>query len=204
MPHLRSVAVLLGGLSVLVAPLVQVGSFIIELMNGRELTTSHVWEEGDELKFDASQGTAGIPETLVKRVRTADRVHHDQVSRRAVASSAPDAHASTTEGPSATSEHHGAKARQARGQGSLQQSTQEKGGARLQEWDANAYHEQKAKLMSQLDEANKTYLAASGARNPDTKKAALDEMRGYSKQFYALADEVKEKKGGTLPAWWNE
>jgi hypothetical protein len=204
MPHLRSVALVLGCLSVLVAPLAQAGSFIIELTNGRELLTSHVWEEGDEVKFYASQGAAGIPKALVKRIRTADRVRHDQVSRSTLAPSASDSHASTTDGPSATSGQHGTAARQERGQGSLQQSTQEKGEARRHQGDVNAYREQKARLMSQLDEANKAYLAASGARNPDAKKAALDEMRGYSRQFYALADEVKAKHGGTLPAWWNE
>ena len=70
--------------------------------------------------------------------------------------------------------------------------------------EAHAYRERKATLMSQLDEANKTYLAASGARNPEAKRAALQEMRAYSKQFYALADEVKATHGGTLPAWWHD
>ena len=88
MPYLARVALVLGCISVFVAALAHAGSFIIELTNGREMTTSHVWEEGDEIKFYASQGTAGIPKALVKRIRTADRVHHDQVSRSALASSA--------------------------------------------------------------------------------------------------------------------
>jgi hypothetical protein len=204
MPYLASVALVLGCMSVFITPLAQAGSFIIELTNGRELLTSHVWEEGDEVKFYASQGTAGIPKALVKRIRTADRVRHDQVSRSTLAPSASDSHASTTDESSARGGQHATEARQAGAHGASQQNTPASAEARRHQGEANAYREQKARLMSQLDEANKTYLAASGARNPDAKKAALEEMRGYSKQFYALADEVKAKHGGTLPAWWND
>jgi hypothetical protein len=204
MPHLTCVALMFGCLSLVVAARAQAGAFIIELTNGREMVTSRVWEEGDELKFAVSQGTAGVPKALVKRIRTDDLVRHDQVSRRGLAPSAPEAQASTADGRSATSGPHGAVAHPERSQGTAHQHTHEKGEARLPPGDANAYREQKAKLMSQLDGANKTYLAASGARNPEAKQAALEEMRAHSKQFYALADEVKAKHGGILPAWWND
>ncbi len=204
MPYLTSVALVLGCMSVLVASLAQAGSFIIELTNGREMITSHVWEEGDEIKFYASQGTAGIPKALVKRIRTADRVHHDQVSRSALAPVPLILMRPRLTGHPPRADSTGLKRARSEARVHSQQNTPANGEARRHQGEANAYREQKARLMSQLDEANKTYLAASGARNPDAKKAALDEMRGYSKQFYALADEVKEKNGGTLPAWWNE
>jgi len=61
-----------------------------------------------------------------------------------------------------------------------------------------------ADLMSQLTVATEKYLQASGAKNPGAKQQTLQHMRDSSKRFYALADEVKQKKGGTLPTWWNE
>ncbi len=59
-------------------------------------------------------------------------------------------------------------------------------------------------LTSELDAATNTSLAASAARNPDAKKAALDYMRAYCKKISELGDEVKKKNGGVLSDWWNE
>jgi hypothetical protein len=204
MQPLRHIALLVTCLSLWVTPLAQAGSFIIELTNGREMHTSHVWEEGDELKFYAPQGTAGVPKALVKRIRPDDHARPDQVSRRALALRVPEAPTSTSDASSAMNDLPAAPAGEAPGQGAPPQTTPEQGQAKLSAKDVQAYQEQKAKLRSQVDEANHTYLAASGARDPAAKQAALQEMRASAKQFYALADEVKAKYGGTLPAWWHD
>ena len=75
---------------------------------------------------------------------------------------------------------------------------------KVEEGDSPSDREQQSTLMSQLNAATEKYLHASGARDLAAKQQALTDMRDYSKRIYALGDEVKEKHGGTLPAWWDE
>lgn len=50
--------------------------------------------------------------------------------------------------------------------------------------EAQSYHAKKVMLMGQLDDATKTYLEASEAREPDAKKAALDRDAGLLQEAY--------------------
>jgi hypothetical protein len=150
-------------------------SWVIELTNGRAITASRVWEEGDDLKFAMTHGSAGVSKALVKRVTSATK--------------------------RATSEHD---IRQAAGQGSSPQAATEDGVMQSQKSTSQADREQKLALTTQLADARKKYLEAMVARNPSAEQEALENMQAVYKQIYALADAVKAKHEGALPAWWNE
>src|SRR5882724_13190593 len=52
--------------------LVWAASYQIQLKNGNEIKTSHYWEEGDEIKFYAYGGVAGVQKGLVSSVTTSN------------------------------------------------------------------------------------------------------------------------------------
>jgi hypothetical protein len=175
MNNARKLVLVIGLMMFWLSSLAHATSVIIELTNGREITTTHVWEEGDDMKFFIAQGTAGVPKAFVKRIKTTEKSSKQKSDIR-------------------HEEGHG-------------QSSHEKndgGDIRRQEGASHAYREKKLALTSNLDDARNKYLEATAAKNPDAQQGALEEMREVSKRIYALADEVKEKHGGVLPAWWNE
>src|SRR5262245_15298678 len=94
MSHRQILAAMIGFTIVVVFARAHATSFIIELTNGREVTTSHVWEDGDDIKFDAPQGTAGFPKTLVKRITTVTPVNTNTSAPNAPALNLGDANAS--------------------------------------------------------------------------------------------------------------
>ncbi len=183
---------------------VHASSFIIELQNGREVTTSHVWEEGDEIKFYAPQGTAGFPKALVKRIKTSTLVRNVKTSRSDLSPNASDVRVSTTDRPSQTTSNRDTETLQAIGNSESAQAEKPAGDKSLTPGDAQSYRVKKQMLMSELDAATKKYLAASASKDPGAKKAALDDMRECSKKVIELGDELKKKSGGVLPDWWNE
>ena len=200
----RMLAAAIGLITWLLASSMHAASFIIELTNGREVTASHVWEEGDEIKCYAAQGTAGFPKTLVKRIKPSPIIDDEKVTRTSRPLNAPDAEAFTTGRPSPT--HPTRDPGMPQGVASRQASHDAHGSRKtgLGAGDAQAYRAKKLTLTGELDAATNPYLAASGARNPEARKATLDDMRAYSKQIIELSDEVKKKNGGVLPEWWNE
>lgn len=204
MQTLRMLAAVIGLTIVLVASLAHAGSLIIELTNGREITTSRVWEEGDELKFATSAGTAGVPRTLVKRITTATPVANDKPSSSALSPNRRHPTVSSTNGPLETTSDRAIDTPQAGGNRHASYDKSPDGANSLGAGDAQAYRAKKRTLTSALDAATNTYLEASGARNPEAKQAALDDMRAYAKQIIELGDEVKQQHGGVLPAWWEE
>jgi hypothetical protein len=175
MHHASRLAVIIGLTLCWLSPLAHATSWIIELTNGRALTTTHVWEEGEELKFVFAEGTAGVPRALVKRITTAAKRATPERDRRDAA-----------------------------GQGPSAPDTADGGALQRQAGASQADREQKVALTTQFDEARKNYLEAMSAKNPDAEQRALDDMQAVSKQLYALADAVKVKHGGVLPAWWNK
>jgi hypothetical protein len=189
---------------VLVSSLAHATSFIIELINGREITTRRVWEEGDELKFYVSEGTAGVPRAHVKHIKTSPLVSNDTVSRSALPLSPTDSKALAIGEQLQKPSHQKAEVRVEKGNGKPFPEEKRDGGRRLQEADAQLYRAKKLMLTDKLEQATNKHLEGSAAKNPESKKAALDDMREYSKQILDLGDEVKHKNGGVLPAWWNE
>jgi hypothetical protein len=175
MNHARRLAVITGLAICWLSSLAHATSWIIELTNGRELTTTHVWEEGEELKFFMAQGTAGVPRAIVKSIT-----------------------------PSAQNFKPESDSRHEAGVGQSAPEQKENGDMQRQDGASPADREKKLALTSQLDDARKKYVEATAAKNPASQQSALDAIKAASKKLYALADEVKKKHGGVLPAWWNE
>jgi hypothetical protein len=175
MNHARRLAVVIGLTICWLSTLAHATSWIIELTNGREFTTTHVWEEGEEVKFSIAQGTAGVPRALVKRITPSSKNFK----------------------PESDIQHEA---------GALQSAPEKNDGGDMkrQEGASPVDREKKLALTSQLDNARKKYFEATAAKNPASQRGALDAIRDASKKLYALAEEVKEKHGGVLPAWWNE
>jgi hypothetical protein len=175
MNHATRSAVIIGLTICWLFSLAHATSWTIELTNGRELTTTHVWEDGGELKFFTAQGTAGVPRTIVKRITPSAndlKPESDNPHEAGMAQSAPE--------------------------------QKKSGDMQYQEGVSAADREKKLALTSQLEDARKKYVEATAAKNPASQKGALDAIKAASKKLYALADEVKQKHGGVLPAWWNE
>jgi hypothetical protein len=140
----------------------------------------------------------------VKRIRTSTAVYNDKSARSSLSLSASEAKAPTTSGPSQANANRAIESREDVENGKLSQEQKLASDKSLKAGDAQAYRAKKLILTSGLDDATNKYLAASGARSPDAKQAALDDMRKYSKKIIDLGDEVKKKNGGVLPEWWNE
>jgi hypothetical protein len=203
MNSLSRLALVIGLPIVLVATPAYTASFLIELTNGRDVRASHVWEEGDEIKFSTADGTAGVPKHLVKRIQPSTTVDQDTASATALPPGPADRALSTTDRRSAKSPQQDGGMRRAAGTGPSSADQPPDGSTRLKAGEAQAYQAKKVMLTSQLDAATTKYLEASAARNPDAKQAALAEMREHSKTILALEDEVKKRNGGVLPPWWN-
>jgi DNA polymerase sigma len=171
----RRLAMVIGIMTCGLSALTNAASWTIELTNGRELTTTRVWEEGDEVKFSAAQGTAGVPRALVKRITSSARNVKPENENRQEARA---------------------------GQSVLEKK--DDGDMKRQEGTTSADREAKLALKSQLDDARKKYSEASISKNSESQQGALDAIKEVSTKLYALADKVKGKYGGELPAWWNE
>lgn len=169
----------------LLASLAHAGALVIELHNGREIHTSDVWEDGDEIKFSAAHGTVGVPKTQVKRITTSPLADHPRVSPPPAPTSPPEPNGGMTD-------------RAAETPASPRPDTP------LDAREADAFRARKATLIRQLNDATDAYLQASGAKQPEAKQQALQQMRDTSARIYALADDVKHTHGGTLPAWWDD
>jgi hypothetical protein len=57
-------------------------SYLLHLKNGNELRTSHYWEEGDEIKFYAYGGVAGIQKAFVSRVTISNLNYKEDISSK--------------------------------------------------------------------------------------------------------------------------
>jgi hypothetical protein len=175
MNRARKLAVIIGLAICWLSAVAHATSWIIELNNGGELTTTHAWEEGEEVKFFIAQGTAGVPRALVKRITPSAQNFKPENDNRYEA-----------------------------GMGQSAPEQKESGNMQRQEGASPADREKKLALTSQLDDARKKYVEATAAKDPASQQGALDAIKAASKKLYVLADEVKEKHGGVLPAWWNE
>jgi hypothetical protein len=204
MNNSRRLALIIGLMIFWLSSLAHATSFIIELNNGSEITTTHVWKEGDEIKFSIYQGTAGVHRALVKSIQTSVLVYSDRVSRSSIPLSPTDLRSSMVDKTSEKISTKDSEVRQKEGNGEFSREKKYGGETRRQEGASQVDREKKLELTSKLDEATNKYLQALTSGNLDAQKGALIEKSEVSKQIYALADEVKEKNGGILPAWWNE
>jgi hypothetical protein len=53
----------------LASPLAQAASYRIQLKNGREFKTHHMWEDGGEIRFSLRAGTMGVPKDAVQAIQ---------------------------------------------------------------------------------------------------------------------------------------
>jgi hypothetical protein len=204
MNNIRRLAGMIGLTMFCLSSLAHSTSFTIEFTNRHEVVTSRVWEEGNELKFDIYQGTAGVPRTFVKRIKSGSLVSNDNVARSAISLGPGDPGASMADNQSAPSVHQDADGGRAAGQRTFDPEGKQVGKRTPNAADVSADREQKSVLTRQFDDATKRYREASAAGNLDTKKAAWDDLTAYRKKLIELADEVSQKNDGVVPPWWNE
>jgi hypothetical protein len=178
--------------------LVWAASYQILLKNGSEIRTSHYWEEGDEIKFYAYGGIAGIQKGLVSRVITSNIPHKEdssskedlEKSRDPSGLSGPKSKGSTQTRPSDT-------ANRAVGGG-------EQSGSKDETVDFDSYRERKAVLKEKLEEALQRNREAITRQDLKARESTRQEYLEFSKQIMDLGDELKKKNKGVLPDWWDE
>jgi hypothetical protein len=124
---------------------------IIELHNGRELTTSRVWDEGDELKFSASAGTAGVPRALVKRMKTSTPVSHDTRSSSALSPTTSHPTVPTTQRPVQANSHREPESPQEGGHRQAPHAQHLESAKSFGAGDAHAYRAKKLTLTGELE-----------------------------------------------------
>jgi hypothetical protein len=174
--------------------LVWAASYQIQLKNGNEINTSRYWEEGDEIKFYAYGGVAGIKKGLVSKVTTSNVTYKEgssskedlEKSRPPVAPSGP----KSKESPEV----------QIGERGSQSGGSPEKSGA----VDFDSYREKKIVLKEKLEQALQRNREAITRQDQDARESTRQEYLEFSKQIMDLGEELKKKNKGVLPDWWNE
>ncbi len=63
------------------------------------------------------------------------------------------------------------------------------------------YRKKKAELSGKLEEAKKVYFETSDRSDKDRARKV---MISFSRELFALEEEVMQKNNGILPAWWKE
>ena len=196
----------------LTMPQARAASYLIQLKNGGELETYHYWEEGNDIRFYIYGGVAGIPKEFVKAIKGVDLLSQDKTGEGPTLPLPADQQLSKTVQP---------ENKKAGGEGPTlplpadqrlserAQPENKKAGEEAKEQssekiDINYYKEKKLALKETFNEAWKRYIDATESKDLEAKKIALEEMRGFSKQIYDLADELKKKNQGVLPDWWEQ
>src|SRR5262245_12307397 len=146
MKHVTILAAVIGLAMFVASSQALAAAFIIELHNGREVTSSHVWEEGDEIKCDVPQGIVGFTKALVKRIHTSTLVDHNKSSRSAPSPSVSDANGSTMEKPSPTTATKHTDTRQDVGTSESSPAQTPAGDKGLKAGETQAYHAKKVLL----------------------------------------------------------
>ncbi len=162
----------------LTMPQAKAATYLIQLKNRGEFKTYHYWEEGNDIKFYIYGGVAGIQKEFVKTITEVD-----EESTLPLPAGQQSSETVKTENKEAVEE---AKDRNA------------------EKIDIKYYKEKKLELKGKVNETWQRYLDATASNDVEVKKRASDEMRGFSKQMFDLADELKGKNQGVLPDWWDK
>lgn len=162
-------------------------SYIIELKNGNELSTSRYWIEGDEMKFYIYGGVGGIKRDLVGNIRISDTSLKglDKEDVNSVNTGEL-----TKETP--------------KGRFQSEKSTFTRENEKDQKVDLEVYRDRKESLKRELEAASQRNREATANKDREGKERTRQEMLGYSKQIIDLGDELKRKNKGILPDWWEE
>jgi len=159
--------------------------------------TEH-WEEGDEIKFYAYGGVAGIKKGLVSKVTTSNVTYKEDSSSKGdlEKGKAPTVLSGPNEKESAQSRGSETASR-ADGSGKKSES---KGEA----VDFDYYRERKASLREKLEDALQRNRDATTRQDQDARESTRQEYLKFSKQIMDLGEELKKKNKGVLPDWWDE
>jgi hypothetical protein len=178
--------------------LVWAASYQIQLKNGNEIKTSHYWEEGDEIKFYAYGGIAGIKKGLVSKVTTSN------VNYKEDSFSKEDLEKSRT--PPVLSNQKPKENAQTRASETAGRSdgSGEKSESKGEAVDLDSYRERKAALREKLEDALQRNRDATTRQDQDARESTRQEYLKFSKQIMDLGEELKKKNKGILPDWWDE
>lgn len=174
--------------------LVWAASYRLQLKNGNELKTPHYWEEGDEIKFYAYGGVAGVPKGLVDSVTMLKSNFKEDAIYGKDRGQGKDS--LVLDAPKST------EAIQTQNKDDKDKSNEKSGNTEVV--DIQYYSERKAALKEKLAEALEKNREATSRKDQEAKQATRQEMRMYSQQLHDLEAELKEKNGGSLPDWWKE
>jgi hypothetical protein len=178
--------------------LVWAASYQIQLKNGSEIRTSHYWEEGDEIKFYAYGGVAGIQKGLVSRVTTSNVPYKEDSSSKEDREKNRDT--SALRDPKLK---ENARTR-ANNTASRADGSGEQSGSKGETIDFDSYRERKSVLKEKLEEALQRNREAITRQDPKTRESTRQEYLEFSKQIMDLGEELKKKNKGVLPDWWDE
>jgi hypothetical protein len=169
-------------------------SYLLHLKNGNELRTSHYWEEGDEIKFYAYGGVAGLQKAFVSRVTVSSLNYKEDPDSKEEIEKNRDPLVSS-----------GPKSKESR---QIQIRTRESQSGENVENDEvvdfDYYRERRASLKEKLEDAIQRHREATARKDQEAKESTRKEYLGFSKQIIDLGDELKRKNKGVLPNWWQE
>jgi len=177
--------------------LVLAASYQIQLKNGSEIKTSHYWEEGDEIKFYAYGGVAGIQKGLVSRVITSNVPYKEDSSSKE--------DMEKSQSPSVLSGPKSKESAQTRENEIADRTDRSDGkrGEKIEAIDFESYRERKAVLKEKLEDALQRNREATAKQDQGLKESTRKDYLDFSKQILDLGDELKKKNNGVLPAWWD-
>ena len=176
MPQILSTVICLFAL---VWPGLSAASYLIQLRNGRQVTTSQYWKEGQNIMFYTAGGVGGVPESAVLRIQTVEDPSESDLTGATEQKATPQAE-----------------------QKVASQTAVQRDGEKTFKLDLETYLQKKEEITSQLDMAVERYREASGPQNTEQKVKIQQEITAWSKQLFDLRDAVKQKYQGRLPEEW--
>lgn len=169
-------------------------SYLLQLRNGNELRTSHYWEEGDEIKFYAYGGVAGIKKAFVSKVTISNLNYKEDIASK-----------EDIEKNRASLVSDGPKSKESRQmKNSTRESQLDENAKKDEVVDFDYYREKKDTLREKLEDAIQRHREATARKDQEAKESTRKEYLEFSKQIIDLGDDLKRKNKGVLPDWWQE
>lgn len=174
--------------------LVWAASYLLQLKNGNEIKTSHYWEEGDEIKFYAYGGVAGIQKGLVSKVTTSNVNDKEGTSNN-----------KGLENNETSSVPSGRKSNESPQIQTGKNESQSGGNpVKGEAVDFDYYRARKAVLKEKLEQALQRNREAITRQDQEARESTRKEYLEFSKQIMDLGEELKKKNKDVLPDWWDE
>jgi len=149
-------------------------AFLVELKSGRTIFVEDYRIEGDQATLYLQSGALKIPKSDIKSI-----VKQKEEVERTDSPAKPDEKATEKGRVSGKGDPKGKKV----------------------DMDVESYKKRKKELQEKLDGAKEVYF---NAKEKSEKDKAREVMISFSKELFALQEEVKQKNNGTLPDWWGE